>query len=283
MKRQILRILPLLLIALVVGWSPVQADSDNATKTFTIKIINRSNTVFQLKLKGKQIYTYEVARESSSQKKVQKGDYSYFYEVCDGDFAGNVTIDDNDTVFEIYACNLQPIPTKFVVENHIDESIKVDMNGPLQVAELTKDKSYNVVLGNNRFDIDSGDYVYSYQACDTTFSGSIRIAKNGKTKLRIYSCEAVVRQAFIAEFGALNPAKFRIANRFAVEIDITLVGPQSYFIHAASGMSRHQIVAGTYNYVFAAFGLRYEGIIQVSPNGDTILTIPFSVSSNEKV
>ena len=190
---------------------------------------------------------------------------------------------DNETVFDIYDCRLQPVPTKFVVESHFDANIEIDMTGPTQIDELSENFSINSQLGNNRFDIDSGYYFYSYEACDTTFAGEIRILKNGTTKLRLTSCEALAQRALIETFGQLNPVKFRVANRFAVDIDLTLVGPQSYFITVSPGLSRMEVVAGTYNYIFAAFGIRYEGIIEISQNGNTILTIPFSLSSTEKM
>ena len=282
MKRKILRTLPLLLITLVLAWSPALAD-DEEPEEFTFRIINRSNNYFVFKLLGDEKYTYEILPESSSKKKVLEGEYEYFYEVCEGDFGGDVTIEDNDIVFEIFNCLIQPIPTKFVVESHFDETIEIDMTGPTQVAKLSDDFSINVQLGNNRFDIDSGYYFYSYDACDTTFAGEIRILKNGTTKFRLTSCEALTRRALREAFGPLDPVKFRVANRFAVDIDVTLIGPLTYFITVGSGISRTEVVAGTYNYIFAAFGIRYEGIIEISPNGNTILTIPFSVSSTEKM
>ncbi|MEK6255756.1 MAG: hypothetical protein N2C13_00385 [Chloroflexota bacterium] len=282
MKRHLLRIIPLLLLTMVIGWSPAFADGDDLVE-YKIKVINRSKEGFFLFMQGPEDYTFEVARESSNKTKVLEGKYQYFYEVCDGDFAGEVTVKDSETVFEIYDCRLQPVPTKFVIESHFDGTTVVEMTGPLQVEALTEDYTVNASLGNNRYDIDSGDYFYSYEACDTTFSGQIKILKNGTTKLRLTSCESLTRRAIREEFGPLDPVKFRVANRFAVDIDITLVGPQSYFIHAQPGINRYEVVAGTYNYIFAAFGLRYEGIITISPNGDTMLTIPFSVSSTEKM
>lgn len=282
MKRHLLRIIPLILIAMVIGWSPVLADGDDLVE-HKIKVINRSKEAFVLKMQGPEFYTFEIPRESSSQTKIIEGKYAYFYEVCDGDFLGEVTVNNNETVFEIYNCAIQPVPTKFVIESHFDDPVVVEMTGPLQVDDLTKDYSVNAKLGNNRYDILSGDYTYSYKACDTTFSGQLKITKNGKTRLRLTSCEALTRRALREQFGPLDPVKFRVANRFAVTIDITLIGPQSYFIHAQPGINRFEVVAGTYNYIFAAFGIRYEGIIEISPNGNTMLVIPFSVSSTEKM
>lgn len=282
MKKRMLRVIPLLIFAFVLSWIPAFADGDDP-KEYTIKIINRADERFVLKMKGDQNYTFEFSPKSSTKKEVLEGEYDYFYEVCDGDFPGSVEISDNSTVFEIYDCSIQPVPTKFVVESHFDESIRIDMSGPLQVSALTEDFALTVTLGNNRFKIDSGDYAYSYEACGTTFAGEFKIRKSGITKLRLTSCESLERRALRAEFGPLDPVKFRVANRFAVEIDITLVGPQSFFIHSDPGINRYEVVAGTYNYIFAAFGIRYEGIIEISANGDTVLTIPFSVSSTEKI
>lgn len=282
MKRQIARIIPLLLIAFAFAWSPVLADGDDLEE-YKIRITNESNQYFVIKFFGDENFTFEIAPESSSKKTLLEGDYDYFYEVCDGDFEGEITIEDNDSVIKVYDCRIQPVPTKFVVESHFEGPLEIDMTGPLQVSALSEDFSIKASLGNNRYDIDSGFYTYSYDACDTTFSGQIEVVKSGITKLRLTSCEALTRRALRAEFGPLDPVKFRVANRFAVDIDLTLIGPQSYFLTVAPGMSRMEIVAGTYNFIFAAFGIRYEGIIEVSPNGNTILTIPFSVSSTEKM
>lgn len=282
MKKKILRAIPLLLVAFLITWMPVFAH-DEEPKEYKFKVINRSAEAFVLKIKGPENYTFEIPAESSSKKKVLEGDYDYFYEVCDGDFGGDVLIVDNSVVFEIYDCSIQPVPTKFVVESHFGETIRIDMTGPLQVKSLSEDFALSVTLGNNRFNIDSGIYVFSYDACDTTFTEQIRIAKSGVTKLRLTSCESLARRELRAEFGPLDPVKFRVANRFAVGIDITLIGPQTYYISSQPGINRYEVVAGTYNYIFAAFGVRYEGIIEISANGDTVLTIPFSVSSTEKI
>ena len=51
MKRKILRTLPLLLITLVLAWSPALAD-DEEPEEFTFRIINRSNSYFVFKVLG---------------------------------------------------------------------------------------------------------------------------------------------------------------------------------------------------------------------------------------
>lgn len=282
MKKYILKLLPLMLVILAVAWSPVSA-TDADPVEYKVKIINGTVDSFVLKLQGDQNYTFEIGRESTMKVKVLEGEYEYFYEVCGGDFLGEIEIGDNDTVFETYNCAIQPIPTKFVIESHFGDPIVVSLTGPLQVPALSRDYTATANLGNNRYDIDSGDYTYSYDACDTTFTGQFKVLKSGTTRLRLSACETIALRALRAQFTSLDPVKFRVANRFAIDIVITLIGPETHTITVQPGMNRHEVISGTYNYIFAAFGIRYEGIIVVSPNGDTILMVPFSLSSTDKM
>lgn len=282
MKRQLLRLIPLLLIAFAVGWSPALADGDDPVE-HKVKVINRSRESFVLFLRGPENYDFDIPPESSNSGFIVEGEYGYFYEVCGGDFLGEIEVVDDTTKFEIYECNIQPIPTKMVFESHFSDEVKVELIGPLQVDDLTVEQTFNVPLGNSRVDMDSGDYIYSYEACGVTISGELKILKNGTTRLRMDACETLELRAIREQYTNLDPVKFRMANRFAVDIDITLIGPESYFFTITPGMNRVQVIAGTYNYIYAAFGVRYEGIVIVSLNGDTILMVPFTVSSNTKV
>ncbi|MDH5507816.1 MAG: hypothetical protein OEZ02_11410, partial [Anaerolineae bacterium] len=121
-------------------------------------------------------------------------------------------------------------------------------------------------------------YIYSYDACDTTFSGEITITKAGTTRLYLMNCEGLAKQALYQEHGAPNPVKFRIASHFSVDVDVSLVGPASYYQTVSPGMNILTVVSGTYNYYYAAHGQLYQGIVTITKNGDTVLVVPYTLS-----
>jgi hypothetical protein len=197
-----------------------------------------------------------------------------------GDQKGNtidvdtvITIDD-DLVIELQPCKGQPVQTKFTVNNHIDQEIVMTLISLNEESKANKDYELTTNLGRNRFEeIWSGQYEFTFDACDVTFSGILTIDKNGSTQFTIKSCERFA----VEDFQSPVPVKVRISNHFSIPVDITLIGPVSYIKTLEPGLNRFNIVAGVYHYIYAAHGIRYEGVWIVPRSGTGYLGVPYFI------
>ena len=100
-----------------------------------------------------------------------------------------------------------------------------------------------------------------------------------KNEITLKGCEAEAFQAELDDLGlvARDLVKLRLNNRTTEEIGLTLIGPKTYYYTLGYGVDTVNVYTGTYNYIYAIHGQRYEGTIKVSPNGDTVLMVPGSV------
>ena len=266
MMKRLLLILSLVVLVLSTAWAPT------TYKKFTLNIHNNTEDDVKVKLEGDETYNFTV-KPGKSTKEVQEGEYEYSFRICnyDNKTAGTIVVDSNDVWLKIPKCPKgDPVETKFVINYHIDQPITVELRGD-------KDYDLQIELGKNKFEqIMSGTYLYAYEVCDAVFAGELRIEKNGKTQMTIKSCE---RLAYM-DFEKPAPVKLRVANHLVIPLDLTLIGPLTYFQKVQPGLNRVQVVAGTYTYIYAAYGKRYEGTFTVRKGGTTILALPYFKSAD---
>lgn len=244
--------------ALALGLvQPAQAED------FDLMIHNNTEEDVKILLQGPEDYSFTV-EPGKIAKTVEEGTYEYKYNACGLEYNGTITVDEEGVWLIIELCPPPVFQAKFVVDSHFGETIVLSMSGPEEY-ELT------LSLGSNKFiDIVTGDYVYSYEACDGTQSGTIRVTKNGKARLTLRSCE---RQALLA-FGLPNPSNLRIGSHYSFPLNMTLRGPQSYFFELQPGFNRLDVIRGTYTYTYTAYGTTYTGEFDVTGGSTWIVFSP---------
>jgi hypothetical protein len=239
-----------------------------------VTMINATERTFELLFQnGTHFYAFTQKANTTKIANVAEDTYDLEASICTDDetidWTATVNINDDFVIIFDDPCPGDPIRTKFAVNSHFGEPITIELDGE------EEDYSLEVELGRTRFDdVLAGEYFYSYDACDTTFSGIVKIAKAGNTVITLKSCERLAQEALIDEFGYPVPVKLRIANRFNFPVDITLIGPRVEFITVEPGLSLTEVVAGTYTYIYAVNGQRYEGTFFVKKSGSTILVVP---------
>jgi len=192
--------------------------------------------------------------------------YYYAYRAC-GDNLIDAEIDMKDDVtIVINPCDRQPTTLK--VRNHTGETIEVTLVG-------SEEKTFKIEPGLTRIEIDSGETLYSYDACSPTtdFNGVISIKANGRSDLVIRSCEYYASLVF--EFGAKNVVGFNIINHASFPVILSVIGPMNDLIELSPGRNRVTLVVGSYQYsYYMDYNLVY-GAFFVSPNGNgTVIVSP---------
>jgi hypothetical protein len=225
-----------------------------AADDFDLLIHNNTEEDIKLILDGPEHYSFTV-EPGKHEKAVEEGTYEYKYEACGGlEFNGTVTVTEEGVWLILEQCPPPTFTAKFVVYSHFGETMVLSMTGP-------EDYELTLNLGKNKFvDIVAGEYFYSYDACDSTISGTVRVTKNGKAQLTLKSCET---QALLA-YGLPNPSNLRIGNHYAFPLSMSFSGPANYRFELAPGYNRIDVIRGTYSYVYTAYGKTYTGSIDVS-------------------
>ncbi len=234
----------------------------------SVVIHNDTEEDVKVTFEGPETYKW-TAYPGKYEKTFVEGEYEYSYTSCGEKHTGDFEINNNGQTFYIESCPAEEVSTKFVVSSHFGENLTVDLVGP-------EEYSLKVELGVNKFtDIIAGDYVYSYDACGITFSGIIDVQKNGKTQMTLKNCERLL----LLDFEQPVPSKLRVANHFGSPVDITLIGPLTYYATLQPGLNRLDLVSGTYTYVYAANGIRYDGTFIVGKTGTSLVFIPTLVTT----
>lgn len=258
-RKQLMSIIMVVVIALGIVAPALAAPL--AAKKVDFKVVNKSDEVVTVKLTGPQSYEITVEEEDDKKIQIEEGEYLIEYTSCGDFYDATITIDDDFTM-TIYACGI--VPTKMRVKSHLPDDVVLEMNGP-------KSYDFDIELGQQKVELLSGNYVYSYEACDTTFTGEIRVTKNGKTELVMHSCEWYNSPVRI--YGKPNPVKFRIANQASFPVDLYLIGPYTYYFKVYPGMNQYIVVSGSYEYGYFLDNTLYSGRIGVLKNGATILVV----------
>ncbi len=261
MKRILLALTLLAMLATTTAFAPLQ-------KTQEFLIHNNREIPMKIVFKGPKDYTFTLA-PGWHERTIEEGDYTITYEGCVADVEVTMTIDEPGQYIEIPYCPTPPELTKFVISSHFGTKVEVTFTAHDDV--YGKDYTFAAELGRNRYEfIQSGWYDYSYDACDTTFSGTIRIEKAGTTDLLLKSCEALARQELVSA-GVTN---FKLHNHYTTPIVVTLIGSRTYFYTLEPGTTPVEMLSGTYTYIYAIGGIRYEGQIFVSKTGTSSAKFP---------
>ena len=263
---------------------------------YTLKIINHTLVGVKFTLENidpdEPNYKFTASANAVTRKTIKEGDYEITYYACKNtvDWKGNtVKVDadpftmDQDITIELQPCKGQPVETKLVIYSHLEDALTIDTISLNEEDIANKDYSLKVENGKNRYkNIWSGDYIYTYEACDQTFSGEFNITKTGDTVFIIRSCEYLTLEGFgelvpqnsDIEIDRQTPRGFTITNRANVEFDISLVGPVTYLKKLSIGLNRYEIVPGDYTYICSVNGRRYQGTISVPESGYGHLAVP---------
>lgn len=278
-------------------------DDDEPSYTFTATANTTTNKTIK---HGEYLVTYRACNGTVNYKgnKIEFDDADLwddlgpdaddnYYPTAGADFTADMTIgsltndsekDDNDIIITLHACEGQPLKTKVVFYSHLEGDITVELTSLNEESIASKDYSLKTSTGTNRFkDIWSGAYLYSYEACDQTFTGQLYIEKSGDTQFVIRSCEYLTLEGYgdlipqnseEVKIERQTPSGFTIANRSDQEFNITLVGPQTYLRNLSVGLNRYEIVPGTYQYICQVHDQIYRGTFTVPPTGAGSLTVP---------
>lgn len=259
MKRTLLALAVLSLLA--TAFAPLKA-------TVAILVHNNRESAMKITMDGPKKYVFTV-EPGWTEKLVEQGTYEVLYDGCTGDIEESLDIKEAGVIIQIPYCPTPPEYTKFVVGSHFGTDMTVELFS--QDALYGEDYKLTVELGTNRYQrILSGVYDYSYEACDTTFTGTIRILKNGTSQLLLLSCERLA----VLEFSQPSPVAFKLNNNYTQEIVVTLIGPRTYFFTLQPGQTRVEVVPGIYTYIYAMDGKRHEGAVFVSKSGVSSARFP---------
>jgi hypothetical protein len=252
----------LALILVIITFASVQTASADSP---LFRAINNTAESVKIKLKGEENYTFTVSSGKTS-KAVDPGTYTITYSACNGDISvsKSITITETGHWEEFGPC---PIKAKFVINSNLADSFTLSMEGP-------ESYEFTITLGKNKFlDIVSGDYTYTHDYCgeNIAVSGSIRVTKNGQSRLTLNGCE----REEILSFGVPNPSNMRLASHYAFPINVTFIGPKQYYLTLPLGFTRIDMIRGTYSYFYSAYGKIVSGEIEVT-GGGVFNTIVFS-------
>lgn len=228
-----------------------------------VHIENRTKETVVIVFSGPEQKTISFEPGVEDDIKLDNGEYTYVFGACNESKDEKLELEGDKVEIIFYPCPHQP--TKMKVMSHIDETIRVELR------EGYEDFDYDIKIGKTRVELFSGDYVYSYEACNQVFSGEIHVKKNGTTTFYIRSCEWYLDPA--REFGALNPVKFHINNHASFPLILTLIGPQNYLLEVGSGSNRYELIAGSYRYSYFLDYQLHEGSMFVPLHGNGSMTL----------
>lgn len=261
MKNKVLAI-ALALILVVVTVQPVLA-----AKEYVLLVHNNTEGKVKVNLSGPEKYSFTVD-PGWTEKLVVEGDYEYNFPGCSGKDEGDITVDKDNVVLLIPKCGAPTSYAKFVVDSHLPGTITVTMTGADDIA-------LEISLGKNRFpQMVVGYYQYSYDACGQTLGGEIRVTKNGQARLILKSCETLTYNSY----GVNRPSNLRIGSHYAFPVNVTLINQDNhslqYFKAIVPGLNLLNVVAGTYEYFYTAYGVTKGGTITVPDYGTGFVISP---------
>lgn len=245
----------LILTVIVMALTVVQPA--RAAEYWDLRIHNNTEDPIKIKLSGPDNYSFTI-QPGKLTKTVEEGTYEYSFNACSEKVKGDITVDKDRVWLIIDPCPARIHYSKFVILNHMNTATTFEMSGP-QAYELS------VSSGKNKFlDIVTGEYTYTYDSCGYDVSGTIRVLKNGSTRLTVFSCE---RREIIDFFGLPNPSNLRIGSHYAFPINLTLMGPKHYYVQLEPGFNRLDVIRGIYSYFYFAFGKQFSGEFRVTGGG----------------
>lgn len=259
MKKTLLTSLLVIAMALGVAQPAFAANYD-------LNIHNNTEDTIKITLTGPKNYSFD-APKGKMLKTVAEGTYKYSYTACGEKVSGEVKVTDDMQWLIIDPCGTAAEFAKFTVDVHIDAAT-LHLVGPVNY-------DLAVELGTNKFiSLQTGFYAYSYDACGTTYTGEIRITKNGTARLTLYSCEVAALHQTTTD-GSLNtPSNLRIGSHYAFPVRMTLLGPVSYSFEIVPGLNRLNVIKGEYSFFYVAYGVTRSGTFIVDETGTSFIISP---------
>jgi hypothetical protein len=242
-----------------------------AAASFDLNIHNNTEDSVKINLTGPKNYSFTLDPGKWA-KTVVEGTYKYVYTACGVKQSGEIKVTDDNQWLIVDPCSAAAEYAKFVVDSHLEQAISLKLEGPQSYALALE-------LGSNKFiSIQTGFYTYSYEACGTTVAGTIRVAKNGTSKLVVYACEQMGNHPTTVDTSTLVgiPSNLRIGSHYAFPIRVTLIGSGTsrYSFELLTGLNRLNVVPGTYTYSYVAYGQYRTGSFTVTEKGVTVIFSP---------
>ncbi len=263
MKKTWFSFLMVLALALTLV-APVSA----APKTWDLNIHNNTEESVKIVLTGPDDYTFTVEKGKWT-KTVVEGTYKYTYTACSGEkFSGDLTVTDDLQWLIIEPCGALPEYAKFVVDSQLGEGLTLQLVGP---------SSYDLAisLGSNKFiALQTGWYTFTYTACGGSNTGTVRITKNGTTRLTLYSCEVMGLHPLGQAAPVSVPTNLRIGSHYSFPVRVTLSGPIAYSLEIQPGLNRFDVLNGSYTYFYSAYGHFFSGSFAVGEAGTSFIISP---------
>lgn len=239
---------------------------NNTGETVTFSFINSDGDTDKETLKSGK---WEIT--------LPEGEYTISYKACGGTkFEEEFNLVNNGQWFTAPACPPETFPTKIAINSHFEQDITVTFYSQ---EEHLDDFSVTASFGRTIFqNVRAGRYIMNYDACGVTWAEDVKIYKNGTFERSIKSCET--RPSLFPELSA-ETHKVRIINRYSTAVDVTLMGPKIDFVTLNPGTNVVYLPVGTYNYIYALYGTRYEGGFTVDKSEGSVTFIPSSMSIGE--
>lgn len=234
--------------------------------TVDLNIHNNTDGTVKITLTGPKNYSFD-APEGKMAKTVEEGTYKYSYTACGVKQSGEIKVEDDLQWLIIEQCGAAPEYAKFTVDVHIDAA----------TLKLVGPQSYDlaVELGTNKFlSLQTGFYAYSYDACGTTYTGEIRITKNGTARLTLYSCEVAALHQTTVDSSISSPSNLRIGSHYAFPVRMTILGLVNYSFEIGPGLNRLNVAKGEYSFFYVAYGVTRSGTFTVDEAGTSFIISP---------
>lgn len=242
-----------------------------AAASYDLNIHNNTEESVKISLTGPKNYGFTLDPGKWA-KTVVEGTYKYTVTACGQKTTGEIKVNDNNQWLTVDPCGAVAEFAKFNVDSHLGQAITFTLEGP-------KSYSLAIELGSNKFiSLQTGFYTYSYDACGTTVSGTLRIAKNGTSKFIVYGCEQLGNHLTETDTSTLvgAPSNLRIGSHYSFPIRVTLIstGTARYSFELVTGLNRLNVVPGSYTYSYTAYGQYRSGTFTVTEKGVSLILSP---------
>jgi hypothetical protein len=279
------RIITLAIMAMLMIAAGAYTSAFAGEDESVFSVVNRSDQDVQVEVYNREDIEYGVNDENddgvvriyivpangSNDILLDNDDTFYYkYQACGRLFDGELDMEE-DIQLVIPAC--RKALTKLQVSNHLGETITLTM------VRDGDDETFEIEPGFAIIDVFEGENIFSYDACDTDFSGVVFVKANGRTKFYMRSCEWYDSPARI--YGGLNPVNFTLINHASFPMIVTLLGQENYLITVQPGENRVRLIAGSYEYMYYMDYAEISGVFFVpgTGNGKMIFSPSYTIDN----
>ncbi len=227
---------------------------------YTLK--NKTNLNLQVTLLGEETYVVS-APPGNTKVTVTKGIYNLSYYACSELVSVTVRIKKTLTEYTIPSCSSSSSGSgsdsgggstseklvRFIITNKSNQELEVTLMG-----EQTYIKS--VSPGKTKLEVAQGNYTLSYWACGELIIENIQVKKKG-SEFKIQSCNKSSSSNTTGDSetpSGVKSIRFIINNRTNAELEVTMMGTESYVITARSGKTKVNVAKGSYTLSYWACG-----------------------------